>query len=475
MGKLQDSLGGLRNRFGKKQESYKLPTAFEQLNAEFDEDVFRKQSHLAANTKFNIFIVCIILIDTVIIFVETDSAPAETLRDRMAFFVVDFAFGLIFISEMLIRMNQLGWDYFVDPWNVFDFSVVVLNCLDIVVAVSDETSNGLKLAGTFRVLRLLRVTRTIKGLKLFHGLWFVIQGLLESLRTLGWVAIMLGIIIYCAACALITAVDDVEMARVKWNDFDMYFGNLWRSMFTVLQIVSLDNWATDIARPMLEVSPIGTVFVVLVILLCTFGVLNIIVAVMVERIRTIAEENKAMTNRVLEHTEQDLFMSMATDFSEAQLNEDGELGFQEFEEMLKTPSMVLKLRLLGIMSDEAEALFEIMDADLNGSVSPEEFVTGLQKLKGVAKGQDLVQLICFAQKQCARATKFVERIRVLSEQADIIQERLNGMGHGITHELKFRKQTAIRNEEVAQQAAERQMMIGKLDKNRQLQFPALKA
>jgi len=300
------------------------------------------------------------------------------------------------------------------------------------------------------------------------------MGLLDSLRTLIWVALLLLILVYCFAVSLATAIPDTPEMKAKWVEFDIYFGSVWRSMWTVLQIISLDNWATDIARPQMEVAPIGAFLAFATVIVGAFGVMNIIIAVMVERIRTIAQENKDMTNRVLEHTEQDLFMSMASDFSEANLNDDGELGFDEFTEMLQTPSMTMKLRLLGIMSDEAEALFEIMDADLNGSVSPEEFVTGLQKLKGVAKGQDLVQLICFAQKQCARATTYVDRLKMLSKQTDMIQERLNGMGHAITHEMKHRKQTAERDEEVLKHAAERELMIGKLDKTRQLQFPALK-
>merc|ERR1712151_977304 len=96
--------------------------------------------------------------------------------------------------------------------------------------------------------------------------------------------------------------------------------------------------------------------------------------------------------------------------------------------MIATESMMYKLRLLGVMSEEAESLFDIMDADKSGSVTPEEFVTGLQKLKGFAKGQDLVQLICFAQKQCIRAGKFLEQLVELNEKADIVQTRLNSIG-----------------------------------------------
>lgn len=472
---LNDVAAAFRKMFSgsSKADKYLLPTAFEQMNAEFEEDIEWKRDHVASTAKFNIFIVLVILVDATLIFIEVDFSTGDTLKDRIYFFLLDIIFALVFIVEMLLRQNQLGWEYFSDPWNVFDFSVVVLNCADIIVEAAENTEGGLELAGTFRVLRLLRVARTIKGLKLFYGLWFVVQGLLESLRTLAWVALLLFLLVYCIAVSLVTAIPDSDATREKWPEFDIYFGGVWKAVWTVMQIITLDNWCKDILRPVMDISAPGAILVFLTVVVGTFGVLNIVIAVMVERIRTIAQENKDLANRVLEHTEQDLFMSMASDFTEAELNEDGELGIDEFSEMLKTPSMTLKLRLLGIMSDEAEALFEIMDADLNGSVSPEEFVTGLQKLKGVAKGQDLVQLICFAQKQCQKATQFVENVKVLSKQADVIQERLNGMGHSIARELKHQKECAIRHDEVRRHAEEREQVIGKLDKSRQMNFPPL--
>jgi hypothetical protein len=244
-------------------------------------------------------------------------------------------------------------------------------------------------------------------------------------------------------------------------------------MWSVIQILTLDNWVPDIGRPLGEVSPFSLCVAVIAVVLCSFGVLNIIIAVMVERMHNIAVESKEMTSKVLEKTEHQLFHSMADEFKQAELDEDGELSLAEFRKMIEQPSVILKLRLLGLLVEEAESLFEIMDADNSGSVSPEEFATGLQKLKGIAKGQDLVQLICFAQKQCVRATIFVERLQELNSKADVIQERLNKVGQSMTHELRDRDLAAQRNDDVWTKAAEREKVLGFLDKARQLQFPSV--
>merc|ERR1719392_94270 len=196
---------------------------------------------------------------------------------------------------------------------------------------------------------------------------------------------------------------------------------MFRELWMIFQIITLDSWATDIVRPMSEVSPWMTWVMLFVITVCTFGVLNVIIAVMVERTLTIAKENRDIIGGVLEKTEKELLKSMAEDFFALDEDGSGELDFEEFQKLIRTPTFSFKLRLLGIFEDEAESLFELMDQDDSGTVSPEEFIAGLQKLKGPAKGQDLVQLIGFAQRQCARASRFCERISKLNIKADEIQ------------------------------------------------------
>mmetsp|Transcript_42086 Transcript_42086/g.131192 ORF Transcript_42086/g.131192 Transcript_42086/m.131192 type:complete len:482 (+) Transcript_42086:68-1513(+) len=468
---LKSALAGF---LGRRRGRPAFQTVFEQLNTEFQEDLDDRSRHWAGSFGFNAAITAVIVLNALVTGIEVDRYRGDKLEDRMAFFVCDFLFFLVFFGEMLARMSQLGWDYFTDPWNVFDYTIVVLNCSDLVISVNDQGSAGLKLASTLRCLRLLRVVRVIRGLKLFRGLWIIIRGVLDSLRTLIWVGVLLLIVTYCIAVALTTLLLDDTHAREQWRYCDQYLGTPWRSMWTVFQVITLDRWAVNIARPLSQVSPLSAMILVAAIIVCTFGITNLIIAVMVERVQTIMEETTSVSNKVLEKTEFDILRSMGEEFQLADLDANGELGFEEFQRVLHLPSIVLKLRLLGVHYDEAEQLFELMDADRSGSVSPEEFVEGMQKMRGDAKGQDLVSLISSCQKQCARAVTFVERVRQLNAKADKIQTRLDGVGKGMTSELLGRRAASQRNEEVWQNASDRQEVVGTLDRNRQIEFPALK-
>lgn len=196
---------------------------------------------------------------------------------------------------------------------------------------------------------------------------------------------------------------------------------------------------------------------------------------MVERLQSRVDEEAARTDKLLADTEEELLESLDEDFAEATLTENKELSKQAFNELIKRPNMIMKLNLLGVHTDEAEKLFDLIDADKSGFVSPTEFTGGIQKLRGEAKGEDLVALICFMQRQRCRAQRFVERVQNLSRKADDIQGNLNGVGRGITHELLSRKEAEVRNDEVWQQAGQRQGVIDQLDRGRQVAFPSLKA
>jgi voltage-gated sodium channel len=68
-------------------------------------------------------------------------------------------------------------------------------------------------------------------------------------------------------------------------DFPQWFGTLGESAFTLFQIMTLEGWAMDIVRPVMEVFPLAWVFFLLFILASTFTLLNLFIAVIVNAIQ----------------------------------------------------------------------------------------------------------------------------------------------------------------------------------------------
>jgi len=293
------------------------------------------------------------------------------------------------------------------------------------------------------------------------------------MRTVGWVALFMFFLVYVWAVVLTSLVGADISVQNSWVLSHQYIGSVFKSMWTIAQVFTLDQWADNIARPMFAVAPLSTVIIVLSITVLNWGTLNILLAVLIERMQNMNAENRLASEQRLEKAEAKLLESMAQDFKDADMAGKGELEFKEFQLLIREPALKQKFNMLGIPAEEAEDLFDVMDGDKSGSVSPEEFIEGLQRIKGQARGQDIVQLICFAQKECLRASRFVARLQALNKRADHIQERLDSVGFGMGEELKGRVNADVRNDQTWARAAERQIMIGKLDLERQITFPTL--
>jgi len=221
----------------------------------------------------------------------------------------------------------------------------------------------------------------------------------------------------------------------------------------------------------MESAPLGLAILYLATIVVTFGILNIVLAVMIEHIREVMEANKHKTAQKLQAAKERVMFSMLDDFQRCRLDEGGALAYSEFKKLAKTQEFSYKLRLCGIHFTEARELFRLIDMDGSGSVTPDEFIAAMHKMSGEASGQDLVHVLCFAEKQAQRAKQYVETVRRLSARADELQQRLNGIGTGLTKEALSRQTANKRNEARKEALVVRVQALKRMDSEQQTYFP----
>ena len=180
-----------------------------------------------------------------------------------ALVVLDHVVLAIFVAELAIRIGAYGRSFFRDPWSIFDFVVVGL-------ALAPSTEN-------FSVLRALRVLRVLRLVTAVPQMRRVVGGLLSALPGLGSVVAILALIFYVAA---------VMATQLFGGDFPQWFGTLWKSLFSLFQIMTLESWSMGIVRPVMEVHPHAWVFFVPFILIATFTMLNLFIAVVVNAMQS---------------------------------------------------------------------------------------------------------------------------------------------------------------------------------------------
>lgn len=446
-------------------------SVFEQMNGVFAEELQRRREHLASSTKLNSAIVVLLITNTIILGIEVDDQRAVAVEMNVGFVLTEIFFASVFILEWLVRLDQQRFEFFHDGWNVFDFSLVLMGFGDLMMTLFRPVA-GVQLAKAFRVFRGLRVARSVKGVAGLGGLWFMIQGLLDSFRAVAFVASIAAVALYIFAVSMTSVVATDPIVLNFWPAATFYFGTIGQSMMTMLQVATLDRWAGLVARPLLELSLPAVVLLILGVVLLTFAIFNLLVAVMVKQITSLASDSKETSARMLINSERYILHRLLIEFNRHD-QDNGYLSLREFKKMIRQADVQAKLTMLGLRVDEAEELFTVLDADQSGEVSAEELVDGIQQLKGPATGQDMVRLISIALHENWRAGCFVERLRRMSYRADEIQGRLNMMGHRLSTEIFDAKNADYRHDLLHKQAGDRDNVIYEMDQFRFANYPEI--
>ena len=230
-------------------------------------------------------ILALILINAVTLGLETAPSVMAVAGDYIL--ALDKAILSVFVAEIAARLYVHRLSFFRDPWSVFDFVVVG-------IALVPAT-------GQFSVLRALRVLRVLRILTIVPSMRRVVGALLSAIPGLGSIAVVLLLIYYVFA---VIATNLFNATYPEW------FGDIGRSLYTLFQIMTLESWSMGIARPVMEHFPYAWAFFIPFILIATFTMLNLFIAIIVNAMQSFGEaEHKdtvAAVDAARQHIEADL-------------------------------------------------------------------------------------------------------------------------------------------------------------------------
>jgi len=201
-------------------------------------------------------LIALILINALILGLETFPPIMEKYGAVLK--TLDAVILAIFVVELLLRIAAHGFRFFKDPWSLFDFAVVAIALVPA--------------SGPLAVLRTLRVLRVLRILTLMPSMRKVVHGLISALPGLSSVIMLMALIFYVSA---------VVATGLFGEQFPQWFGNLGETGYTLFQVMTLESWSMGIARPVLEAYPFAWIFFVIFILVTTFTMLNLFIAVIV--------------------------------------------------------------------------------------------------------------------------------------------------------------------------------------------------
>jgi voltage-gated sodium channel len=235
-------------------------------------------------------IMALIVINAIVLGLET--VPSVMQDYGGILLATDSVILGVFVVEILLRLFAHGLAFFRDPWSLFDFVVVGIALVPA--------------SGPLAVLRALRILRVLRLLTLVPSMRRVVGALMGSIPGLSSIGLVLLLIYYVFA---------VIATKLFGANFPQWFGTIGESLYSLFQIMTLESWSMGIVRPVMEVHPNAWLFFVIFILIATFTMLNLFIAIIVNAMHSFTEEEnretQAALNQARDHIEADLHQEMA--------------------------------------------------------------------------------------------------------------------------------------------------------------------
>ncbi|GAA3712088.1 hypothetical protein GCM10022224_092050 [Nonomuraea antimicrobica] len=226
-------------------------------------------------------IIAIIVVNAVTIGCETSAYLMERVGGLL--YAIDRIALAIFTAEIAARLYAYRGRFFADPWNWFDAVIVAV----ALVPASGPTS----------VLRALRILRALRLVSAVPSMRRVVGALLAAVPGMASIIGLLVLMIYIAAVIATKLFGDIVPER---------FDELPRSLFTLFQIMTGDDWG-NVAQEVMEDKPWAWIFFIVYILMSTFVALNLFIAVVVNAMNDVEPSRaEAAAGTELESVRQEL-------------------------------------------------------------------------------------------------------------------------------------------------------------------------
>uniref|UniRef100_W5LPY5 Sodium channel protein n=1 Tax=Astyanax mexicanus TaxID=7994 RepID=W5LPY5_ASTMX len=260
---------------------------------------------LVSKQAFDIMIMLLILLNMVTMMVETDE---QSPRMEMILYNINLAFIVIFTTECIIKLIALRCYFFTVSWNIFDFVVVILSIVGIVLA--DIIEKYFVSPTLFRVIRLARIGRILRLIRGAKGIRTLLFALMMSLPALFNIGLLLFLVMFIYA---IFGMANFAYVKKQSGIDDMFnFETFGNSMICLFQITTSAGW-DSLLGPILNNSPeecdpniphtgtnargncgnpsVGITFFVTYIIISFLIVVNMYIAIILENFSVATEES----------------------------------------------------------------------------------------------------------------------------------------------------------------------------------------
>jgi len=304
------------------------------------------------------------------------------------FYGLEWFYGVLFTTELALKMVAIPKKTLKDSWTVIDVIVVVFFWVEVLASDLPFPPTLIRLARMARLLRFLRVVKTIRG---FASLYLMLQSIKGSVSALGWssAVLLLGEMMLALALNL--------LLKDYWEDefFDLekrqtlyeYYGTFTKSLLTMVEML-LGNWYS-ITRILIHFNELFMLFGICHQLILGFAVIEVISGVFLNETFKVANlDDSIMLNEVRRAAKAER-IKLTEFFQKADKDGSGLVDQDELKAVLDNKQVGEWLSAMGLDLSDIDRVFAMLDTDGDGQLSCQELVDGASVLKKPARAVDL--------------------------------------------------------------------------------------
>lgn len=370
------------------------------------------------NSVFQMTTAAVIVACTVSMAIETDHCHGCAFWWWWNTFVL-----IYFCVEIGIRISYSGIRFFCCSeeshdcfWNYFDF-VIVLICIAaqwLEPLVDNQGSSGFEILRIFRIFRILRTLRVLRIFRSFTQLNILAAGMMQSLTTVFWIMVLMVTMMLIFAIFLTDVAGNQAKRAVKHGDLffqnkediEIYWGSVTRSLITLFQMLTLDDW-TNISKQVYSELPAMWFVFFIYIFFMGFAMLSLLTGVVAEHMSQVStdskdEEKQKEDEELSKFLEVDMMAIEKTVSRTVTAESDGHkithvnrgMTLEEFKEFLAFDDVQKMLQSMNasVPPHEADEFWSCLDRNNDGRLTHAELKAGFLRLRSELQPKDILRI-----------------------------------------------------------------------------------
>ncbi|CAE7529644.1 CACNA1S [Symbiodinium natans] len=170
----------------------------------------RRAARIVSSKFFSTLVAALIFLNLVLLGAEVDASANLPVEEQLqSFYVLNIILVAIFVAEVVLKICAYTCrGFLMGPeklWNVFDFLIVLLSVLEIIVDLLAQALAEWKVVeiSSLRIMRFARLVRALRGIRVIRviryisGLRTILFSIASTMSSVLWTMVLLLMIFFC--------------------------------------------------------------------------------------------------------------------------------------------------------------------------------------------------------------------------------------------------------------------------------------